>query len=195
MRKWKAGTGLEYWQYLVMDLDDLGYWSIFCQLEAIVNFRRSSYDQEVLFKRAHFTLGIGNGPGKDALKNVSLNLTWIAGRNQWLSRGSSKKNTRYNKHKLNNSIVNNNVQNCFALLDNISSHTNSIANLNKPCVNRSCKFIYKCKSKIYKLQPIFLSRGKVISTSCKMVVQYQIVLFQIVQYQMALHRFTLILQR
>ena len=44
MQKWKAGTGLEYWQYLAMDLDGLGYWSIFCQLEAMVNFRRSSYD-------------------------------------------------------------------------------------------------------------------------------------------------------
>ena len=35
----------------------------------------------------------------------------------------------------------------FFLIDDISSHTNSIANLSKLCGNGSCKSIYKCKSK------------------------------------------------
>lgn len=49
-------------------------------------------------------------------------------------------------------ICNNNI------LDDISSHTNSMVNLNKMCGNRSCKSIYKCKPKICKLKSNFVSR-------------------------------------
>ena len=47
------------------------------------------------------------------------------------------------QHNLNKSNVNINIQNCFVLLSDISSHTNSIAYLNKLYSNGSWKPIYK----------------------------------------------------
>ena len=46
----------------------------------------------------------------------------------WVSHGSGKKNRRNNKHKLNNSNVNNDIENCFLLLDD-NSQNNTIVNV------------------------------------------------------------------
>ena len=83
--------------------------------------------------------------------------------------GSGKKNNRNNEHNLNNSYVNNDIQNCLALIDDTSPHNNSKDSLNKLCDNESCKSISKCKSKICKLMPNFVSMDKVISTSSKSI--------------------------
>lgn len=65
---------------------------------------------------------------------------------------SGKKNKRNNKHNLNNSNVNDDNQNCFVILDNISSHNNGIAYLNTLCGNRLNKPIHNCKLKLCKLE-------------------------------------------
>ena len=64
-----------------------------------------------------------------------------------------------NNSNNNNNSNDNNISNCFFILDYICSHANSITNLNKLCVNESCK------SKICKL----VSRNKTINTSSKRV--------------------------
>ena len=63
-------TGLESWQYLVRDLhiDGLRCWSLFYQLETMVNFGSTSGDYAALFKGALFTIGIGEGARKSDLK-------------------------------------------------------------------------------------------------------------------------------
>lgn len=113
------------------------------------------------------TLGIGEGARKSALKNVYFNFIWLTGCSYCFSRGRIKKNKRNKKRNLNHSNINNDIQSCLVLLDNISSYNNSIANLNKPCGNGSCKSFHKCKSKIFKLKPNFVSSDKLISTSSK----------------------------
>ena len=55
-------------------------------------------------------------------------------------------------YNINNSDVINCIQNCFVLLDNISSRTKGIANLNELSGKGPYKSIDKCKSKICKLQ-------------------------------------------
>ena len=82
---------------------------------------------------------------------------------------NSKKNRRKVKHNSNNGNTNNDIQICFVFLDDISSHANSIANLDKLCDNGSCKSIYKCKSKTCKLKSNFILRDNVVITSSKRI--------------------------
>lgn len=65
---------------------------------------------------------------------------------------SGERNKRNNKHNLNNSNVNDDIQNFFVILDNISSHNNGIAYLNTLCGNGLNKSIYNCKLKLCKLE-------------------------------------------
>ena len=79
--------------------------------------------------------------------------------------GRSKKNKRNNGHNLSNSNINNDIQNCFFLRDNISSYTSSTAYLNKQYGNELCK----CKSKICKLKPNFVSKNEIASPSSQRI--------------------------
>ena len=67
---------------------------------------------------------------KSCPKNILISiLPDLTNSSFWVSDGSGKKNRRNNKHKLNNSNVNNDIENCFLLLDDNSSQNNTIVNV------------------------------------------------------------------
>ena len=58
-----------------LQMGGLGYWSLFYQLETMVNIGNTSDDQADLYNGALLTLGIEKETRKGALKSIGLNLT------------------------------------------------------------------------------------------------------------------------
>ena len=57
-----------------LQMGGLGYWSLFYQLEAMVNIGNTSDDQADLYNGTLLTLGIEKETRKGVLKSIYLNL-------------------------------------------------------------------------------------------------------------------------
>ena len=77
------------------------------------------------------------------------------------------KNSKNSKH--NNNFNVNNSRSCTVNLQDLASHKNDIAQLNKLCGDGSKISIYKCKSKRCQIKNIFNSKDRVVSTSSKRI--------------------------
>ena len=72
-------------------------------------------------------------------------------------------------YNINKFDLTNGIQNCFVLLDYISSRTKGIANLDKLHGKGACKSIYKTNQKFVYFKPNLVSQNKVASASTKIV--------------------------